>query len=227
VLPAGDQPAVNGGAAHPVAVPGVLPELAPAVVPLPLPPPPAAPEPADPVIDAAQSSPPARRGLGTKRALYYRVVRTRQLLRHWTAIGKYLASPKRRLARSSEAADLLQHLLEVQALLEEFPPLLGEAGQPGYLVLALTQVTIKRTFEGLSVSQREALSRDWQAGLKLLVAHRDFLRGELLAMRTRSFAKRLVRAVRSFLADRPVAALLILLGLLALNVALWKTYFRP
>jgi hypothetical protein len=213
----------------------VLPELAPAVVPLPPPPPPVAPEPADPVIDAAQTSRPARRGLGTKRALYYRVVRTRQLLRHWTAIGKYLASPRRRLTRSSEAADLLQHLREIQSLLEEFPPLLGEAGQPGYLVLALTQLTIKRTFEGLSVSQREALSRDWQAGLKLLTAHRDFLRGELLAMRRRSLGRRLVRAVSSFLADhRPVNLLLLLLGLLALNIVLWVKFggelrhlFRP
>src|SRR5947208_2201384 len=53
-------------------------------------PPPAAAESAelvDPVIAAAQQSSRARRGLGTKRALYARVVATRKLLRVWERLG--------------------------------------------------------------------------------------------------------------------------------------------
>jgi hypothetical protein len=193
----------------------------PPMPPIPVPPPP---EPADPVLEAAQDSPQARRGLGTKRALYYRIARTRHLLRLWAHIGRYVSASKRRLGRGAEAKDLVANLAEIQEVLEHFPPLLGEAGQPGYLVLALTEVDVPATFPGLSVSQREALGRDWRAGLKLLTAHRDFLRGELRAMRRRGPLDRVVRAGRSFLSDQPGAAVLLLLALLALGVALWRPY---
>src|SRR5262249_15595407 len=106
----------------------------------------------------------------------------------------------------------------------QFPPLLGEAGQPGYLVLALTEVDLLRTLKSLSDSQREALSRDWKAGHKLLTAHRDFLRDEARAMRRRRFTGRMVRPVRTFRRAQPGAALLLLLALLALNVARWRSY---
>ncbi|HKB42673.1 MAG TPA: hypothetical protein VKD72_39960, partial [Gemmataceae bacterium] len=56
-------------------------------------------EPPDPFVEAARSSEPARRGLGTKRALYYRIARTRALLRVWDQAGKYLNQPTRRLTR--------------------------------------------------------------------------------------------------------------------------------
>jgi outer membrane biosynthesis protein TonB len=218
------------GAAAPVAVATRSakppPEPRPAEAPPPMPPiavPP--PErPADPVLEAAQTSPQARRGLGTKRALYYRVARTRHLLRLWSLIGRYVSAPRRRLGRGAEAKDLVANLAEIQEVLEHFPPLLGEAGQPGYLVLALTEVDVPATFPGLSASQREALARDWRAGQKLLTAHRDFLRGELRAMRRRGPITRLVRAGRTFLSDQPGVAVLILLALLALGVALWRPY---
>jgi hypothetical protein len=187
--------------------------------------PPPAPEPTDPALEAARSA-PARRGLGTKRALYHRIARTRQLLDVWHRLGKYVANPKRRLARQAEADELVFLMEEVQTLLQDFPPLMGEAGQPGYMVIALSQLdqTIK-SFQTLSPSQRESLSRDWQSGQKLLQAHRDFLREEIRAMRKRGPADRLVRATRWFLNDHP-GALLLLLGLLALNIAIWRTSFQ-
>jgi hypothetical protein len=180
------------------------------------------PEPVDPVVEAARSA-PARRGIGTKRALYYRVARTRQLLRVWTALGKYLSSPRRRLNRATEGPDLVHLLEEIGTLLKRFPPLLGEAGQPGYLVLALTQVDTVKAFQSFSPHQREALTRDWRAGIKLLLAHRDFLRQELRAMRKRTFRQRLARATYSLITDQP-GTVLLLLALLALNVALWRSY---
>ena len=197
--------------------------LPPAHVPgdIPLPPPPPPPEPVDPLVQAAESR-HARKGLGTKRALYYRISRTRQLIDLWYQAGKYLASPKRRLTRKAEATDLMRKLNDVQDLLEGFPPLLGEAGQPGYLVIALSRLVIVPTFQSLGPSQREALSRDWNSGLKLLLSHRDFLRRELRMLRRRPLPARLARAVRTFLNEHP-GTLLILLGLLALNLVLWRS----
>src|SRR5438552_2311156 len=100
------------------------------------------PEPLDPFLEAARSSQLARRGLGTKRALYYRIARTRALLRVWDQVGKFLNDPSRRLKRPSEARQMLEQLASIRRLLENFPPLLGEAGQPGYLVIALARQQI-------------------------------------------------------------------------------------
>lgn len=179
-------------------------------------------EPLDPLEEAAQSG-PARRNIATKRTLYQRISRTRHLLGLWNELGKYLSSPKRRLSRSQDGPELVRLLDEMPKLLKGFPRLLGEAGQPGYLVLALTQVDTVKVFQSFSPHQREALSRDWNAGLKLLLAHRDFLRRELRAMRQRPFGRRLIRAGWSLLVDQP-GIVLLLLALLAINVALWRTY---
>jgi hypothetical protein len=180
------------------------------------------PEPVDPVLEAAQTG-PARRGIATKRQLYQRVARTRKLHRAWNGLGKFLSSPKRRLSRATDGPELVGLLDEVSSLLKGFPPLLGEAGQPGYLVLALTQVDTVKEFRSFSPLQREALSRDWRAGLKLLLAHKDFLRQELRAMRKRPFGRRLLRSAWGLIVDQP-GAVLLLLALLAVNVALWRTY---
>ena len=179
-------------------------------------------EPHDPIMEAAQSG-PAHRGIGTKRGIYQRIARTRRLLRLWNELGKYLSSPKRRLSRSADGPELVRLLDEITNLLRGFPPLLGEAGQPGYLVLALTQVDTVKVFQSFSPHQREALSRDWSSGIKLLTAHRDFLRQELRASRKRPFRQRLLRASWSLIVDQP-GTVLLLLALLAINVALWRSY---
>jgi hypothetical protein len=230
-LPAG---VLNYGPVRPpLRQPPPLPPLMPAVIEPELPPeavvPSASPvaaapplEPVDPILEAAQSG-TARRGIGTKRTLYHRIARTRRLLRLWNDLGKYLNSPKRRLSRSVEGPELVRLLNEVATLLKDFPRLLGEAGQPGYLVLALIQVDTIKVFQSFSPNQREALSRDWGMGIKLLTAHRDFLRRELRAMRKRPFRQRLLHASWSLLVDQP-GTVLLLLALLAINVALWRTY---
>lgn len=200
-----------------------IPSVVVAAVAAAIPPPAALPlEPIDPVLEAAQSG-PARRGIATRRALYQRVARTRRLLRLWNDLGKYLSSPKRRLSRTNDGPDLIRLLEESATLLKRFPALLGEAGQPGYLVLALTQVDTVKVFQSFSPQQREALSRDWRAGVTLLTAHRDFLRRELRAMRKRPLGQRLLRTSWSLLIEQP-GAVLLLLALLAVNIALWRTY---
>jgi hypothetical protein len=180
----------------------------------------------DEAAAAAQASPAARRGLGTKRALYQRLARTRQLAAAWEQSGKYLAWPKRRLTRPAEATEIIQLLTTVRTLLRGFP-LMGEAGQPGYLVVALArQQVIVPTFQTLLASQREALARDWWAGRTVLTAHREFLRQELRAQRKRSLLGRWFRAARVFVAEQP-GGVLLLLALLALNVAIWRTFVFP
>jgi hypothetical protein len=180
------------------------------------------PEPVDPVLEAARTGPACRR-IATRWGIYQRITRTRQLLRLWQHMGRYLRSPKRRLARSTEGPELLRLLEETSTWLAKFPPLLGEAGQPGYLVLALTQVDTIKVFQSFSAHQREALSRDWSAAIKLLNAHRDYLRQELRAMRRRPFRQQLCRAGWSLIVDQP-GAVLLLLSLVALNLALWHSY---
>jgi hypothetical protein len=183
--------------------------------------PPPPPPPPDPVSEAA-CCPAACRGLRSKRALYQRIARTRHLLRLWQHVGRYLADPTRRLTRSSELRDLDEHLAEIVEALEEFPPVLGRAGQPGYLVATLEDMELKPTFQKLTPDQREGLSRDWEAGLKLLKEHRDLLRKKAQTIKDRRRTP-LVRAVRLLL-RKPLVTTIVLVALAALNVAVWRTY---
>jgi hypothetical protein len=183
----------------------------------------AAEEPVDPVVASAQQSRQARRGLATKRGLYARVVATRKLLHVWERLGKHLEPAKRRLSRSADGPELERLLRETRSQLRRFPRLVGAAGQPGYLVVALAkQDDVARGFQALDAKQREALSRDWEAGRKLIAAHRDFLRQEIRAMRKRTWKERLARVAYAAVADQPAAFFVALL--VVLNVAVWCAY---
>lgn len=176
----------------------------------------------DPILEAARS-PEARRGLGSPRALYRRIRLTRHLLQLWEQAGKYLATPQKRLKRQAAAEELDHTLAEIVATLPRFPPRLGQAGQPGYLVVSLTHQVILETFQTLDLNQRQALSQDWLAGNQLLRAHRAFLRQELKTLRQQTFAQRLARRLRSLVEEPGV--LLFLLALLTLSIAIWRTFF--
>ncbi len=209
----------------PVRVPPPLPvappteEQQPAAPPEP-PPPPA--EPIDPIREAAQRSEAARRGLASRPALHRRVLLTRKLLRLWHRLGAHLDDPDRKLTRG-EAAAMKKVLDQIEEDGTTFP-LLGEAGQPGYLILSLTQFDRSKDLLSLDRAVRESLKRDWEAGLKFLEFHRDFLRAELAAYRQRGRGERLVLAARAWLNDRPMVALLIFGGVLAVMLA-WITYW--
>ena len=75
-----------------------------------------------------------------------------------------------------------------------------------------------QTFQELSSSERERLRHDWGAGLEFLAAHKLYLRDEISTLRRQSWPSRLARATQEFFTDYPVVWL-ILLGLLALNIA--------
>lgn len=183
---------------------------------------PAAPQ--DPHREAAHLSVPARRGLGTKRALYHRIAVTRRLLSSWQQVGKLLSRPNRRLTRVADAHEFTRELDRIRKALPNFPPILGRAGQPGYFVIILAQQPmIVPTFRTLLPSQREELARDWETGRDLLRSHLQFLRQEVRAIRKHSRWGRWVRASRAFLADHP-GTVLLLFALVALGVSIWSWY---
>lgn len=164
-----------------------------------------------------------RRSLVTKRAMYHRVARTRQLLWAWKQVGKYLGQPAYKLTRPAEATELITLMTRIRDLLRSFPPLIGDAGQPGYSVASLArQKLIVPTFQTLLPSQRETLARDWKNGLALLTEHRHFLRDELLVMRRKGSWRWAVRGIRIFLNEHP-GGVLLLIGLAALGVVIWKS----
>jgi hypothetical protein len=173
----------------------------------------------DPVA-AGASAARARRGLGTKRALYFRIARTRKLLAAWDQLGKYLAQPQRRITKPTEATELIRLLARIVSLLRGFPPVLGQAGEPGYLVIALArQPAPVPMFQTLLPSQRESLAQHWEAGRKFLIAHRLFLRHEVRSRRARSRLARAARTVATFMAEYP-EYVLFALAILALTVAI-------
>jgi hypothetical protein len=163
-----------------------------------------------------------RKGLGTKRALFARISRTRQILGVWRQAGKYLNQPKRPLTKPSEATDLLHQMESLRELLRWSPRLVGQAGQPGYLVHALArQQIIVPTLQTLLPSQREALMRDWQAGHESLVSYLQFLRVELRELRRRNRVGRALRAVGLGIINNP-GLLLLILALIAVNITFYN-----
>jgi hypothetical protein len=202
----------------PLAVPAVLGAAPPAV-------PPPRPK-ADPAIEASRSE-EARRGLGTRRALLHRLSATRRLVRTWERAGKYLGNPKRKLGKPTEATELIAQLAALREALEGFPPLLGEAGQPGYSVVVLArQPTPVPVFQTLLAGQRDTLAQHWKSGRQFLEAHREFLRQEIQVVRRRNSLSRALRAARHYVNDHAAPVLLLLLALLALVAAIWRQWVR-
>ncbi len=176
----------------------------------------------DPILEAARC-PEARRGLGSRRAIYQRLLLTRRLVQLWDQIGKHVSSPHRKLKRASSAEELDHDLAQFSFWLRLFPPCLGHAGQPGYLVVSLEKQEIFETFQTMDFQQRQSLSVDWQAGRKLLQAHVAFLRQENHTLRRLTFPQRIRRGASALLFDRP-GLVLLGLALTALTIAIGLSY---
>jgi hypothetical protein len=152
---------------------------------------------------------PADTKVHTRRDLYYRIARTRQIEHSWAQIGNYLENPRRRLTGPSEAVDLIQHMQALPRLIASFPFRFGQAGAPGYLVLALArQQLIVPTLQTLLPSQRVALARDWENGRAFLTEQKAQLREQIDIHRRRSGWDHLVRLTRSILNNHPGLAVL-------------------
>jgi hypothetical protein len=155
----------------------------------------------------------------TRRDLYFRIARTRQIQHLWDRVGMHLSNPRRRFKRPAEATALIQHMQALPKLIQSFPSQLGQAGQPGYLVLALArQQLIVPTLQTLLPSQRMALARDWEAGKLYLREQYRLLRDQSQHLRRRSVWSHLVRLTRSVLNNHS-GLVLFAVSLLALNVA--------
>ncbi len=191
-------------------------------------PPPAAPAPVEPAPSAAadksraepvRTAPwaalAARRGLGTPRALYQRILLTRELFAVWRKLGKFLSQPLRKLGRPGEDKELWRGLNKVDELLIEFPPFLGRPGKGGYRVAILARdENPVRAFLQMDPTEREALALDWTTGMDLLRGHLQFLRQEVKRRRHESWILRLLRPPLSFLEVHQRPVLLTLLAIL-------------
>jgi hypothetical protein len=165
--------------------------------------------PADVLYESAHASIEARRGLGTLRAVIERTELTRQLLWNWQQAGRYLNKARCRLTRPAEQNELSRCLQEITDLMEDFPRLLGQPGQPGYRVVAMARLEMTLDMFGtLDAQQREAISRDWIAGRVVLLAHRRFLHEQLRKLRKSNFLGRWLRACRAAINDHPVLVVL-------------------
>jgi hypothetical protein len=182
--------------------------------------------PADPVLEAARSSPEARRGLGTRRALLERLLVTRELMRLWDQVGRYLARPKRRLAKPAEDGDLTRRLTRMDRQLLDFPRLLGQAGQPGYRVVMLAREEhVAEAFKALGPDERETLALDWKIARGVLAAHLQFVRKKVKTLRRLKWWKRLLRPGRVWVNDHPgwaLAAVLFAFLFIALSSYYWR-----
>ncbi|HLJ96916.1 MAG TPA: hypothetical protein VKU02_27380 [Gemmataceae bacterium] len=167
----------------------------------------------------------SRLKLRSKGALYFEIARTRQLLWAWEQTGAYLSRPTRLVSRPAEATDLIHHMGVIRELLPSMTPLMGEAGQPGYLVLALArQQMIVPTLQTLLPSQREALARDWQAGHSLLRKIRLFLRQQLHVVRRKRGWRHGLRLLGATIRDHP-GVVLFLGAIIAVNIAWSKIQY--
>ena len=176
---------------------------------------------AQPSIDegSAVGARASRRSAVTRRALFARISRTRQILSVWRQAGKYLNQPRRQLTKPSEATELLHQMQALKELLRRPPRLLGQAGQSGYLVLSLArQQLVVPTLQTLLPSQRDALARDWRAGQEVLIDQLGFLRSELKDYRRRNRILHWFRAAAISVLHSP-GLLLLFLALVALNIA--------
>jgi hypothetical protein len=151
--------------------------------------------------------------------LYRRIAHTRQLLRLWHQLGKYLKEAKTKLSRQ-QAVEMYRLIETADEAMNEFP-LVGEAGQPGYLIITLSQIDRTTALAGLADERkRESLARDWAAVLTFLEAHRDFLREEVQKQRKDGFFGRWKRSIEGYLKDQPLAVFAILAGAAALFLAI-------
>jgi hypothetical protein len=195
-----------------------------------LPPPPLPPEPPPPprvpieeFRRAAQNAPAMRKGLNTLRAVLQRMTLTRQLISSWEALGTYLENPERPLTRN-EAVEMYRRIERIEDDLSDFP-LLGESGQPGYMILSLTRLNKSKNIVNLDPTQRDSLARDWKAVRAFLDAHLEFLRQRAKEVREQGWMHGSMVAARALLNEQPLAALLILGMLLALGIAVWRQVF--
>jgi hypothetical protein len=178
-----------------------------------------------PLEEAARSR-VARVGLCTRRGILRRIQVLRQLVRAWNNVGRLLPSntPNKKLNLKAQTLALVRNLKRVEELLEQFPPIFGQAGQPGFLVLSLPEQSLTtKKLQALDSAQRDKLREDWEAGYTLLRAHGRLLTELTEAYRGLGPVGRIIHALHTAMVHQPTVAIILWL-LLAGNVLLWGWY---
>ena len=178
-----------------------------------------------PLEEAARSR-QARIGLCTRRGILRRIQTLRQVLRAWNNVGRLLAAPPttRKASLKGRTQALARNLQKVEQLLAVFPPILGQAGQPGFLVISLLEQELtSKKLQSLKSEQRDKLVQDWQAGSHLLRAHARLLSELVAEFQGLGPAGRVVHALRSAMTHQPQVAS-VAITLVASNLILWGYY---
>lgn len=177
-------------------------------------------------MELAQESPEARRGLGTLDALVDRIYATRHLLIAWNEIGRCLKWPTDRASRPAKDAELTRPLGMICERIKHFPPIIGHPGKPGYRVAAMARLGMTgQMLKMLDETQRDCLERDWEAGRRVLLSHRQFLRRHFKTVRQRGAVGQIIQAVRAAINDHPGRVLLGILLVAALLAFLYGFVF--
>jgi hypothetical protein len=167
-------------------------------------------------------TPPRPKRDDPRRRLYRRLAANRRLLAVWRAVGEYVGHAGRRL-RPPEAIDFVAAMLELRSCLADEAALLnGVPGKPGAVVAALARQPLPLSaFRHLKPEQRAEIAEDWQAGLDRLTT--IYTEIGAAVRRPHGTLNRRARIIaRSILADR-LDLLMIVLGLAALALAIWRT----
>ncbi len=178
-----------------------------------------------PLEEAARSR-RARLGLCTRGGLLRRIQLLRQLLRAWNNIGRLLptSTSTQKLNPRARGKALLRNLTRMQELLEDFPPIFGIPGQPGFLVLGLLeQEQTALALNTLDEGQQAKLAEDWQAGYDLLRAHGRLLCEKTARFRGRGLFGRAILALRMAMVHQPLFAAFLIV-LVTGNLLLWSWY---
>lgn len=178
------------------------------------------PPPADTNGDAAPSAPPPAAPpptggpgepepteiprLWTRRAVYEHLVATRRLLRRWERAGRTLSDPTWMPARGRETVQLVRDLRAIHILLEDYPPVVGVPGRPGYWVTALArQEMAVPLLRALGADQRETLARDWRDGRDVLRVRGRDLRRSARRLRAEGWWRGAARELRAWMRRHP------------------------
>lgn len=170
----------------------------------------------------AHDSKAARAGLATIPAVVRRASETRRVLRAWNDAGRWLNVPKRRIQKPADDHDLARRLDAVKAALDDFVPILGQPGSPGYRVAATVRSPLNSFLvRGMDLPHRELLALDWVNGRNVLLMYRRFLLEKIKALRHRDPVYQLGHAIRWFVNDHPRIIGAVAVALVGVVSAIW------
>ncbi|MFO0809473.1 MAG: hypothetical protein U0746_12680 [Gemmataceae bacterium] len=162
-----------------------------------------------------------RHSLDPKREVYRSLAVVRRLRAAWTRLGPLLNDQPARSLDWAASAELLRQLWIIRGHCEQSNGLpVGADNQGGAVIVALARrLRILGTVRAFGERDRARVTADWQAGADRIDQHyRE------LSHRVRRVRPRTARLVIRWFQRRVLDCILVLLGLAALAVALFRTF---